>query len=197
MRLERRDVLTVPNLLTLLRLLLIIPIVIAILQEQFLTALILTVLSGLTDVIDGIIARKFNQVSDLGKIIDPIADKLTQAALILCLCKKHRAMLAMIISFIVREGVVGFFSAYTFKKTNKVTSSRWYGKINTVIIYGVMCALLLFPRMNPIFAEGAIWFSTVLMQFSLIGYVLYYISRLRAYEAESCTESSEETEATN
>jgi phosphatidylglycerophosphate synthase len=87
-------------------------------------------------------------------------------------------MLAMILSFFVREGVVGFFSAYTFKKTKKVTSARWFGKINTVILYGVMCALLLFPTMHPTVAEGMIWFSTVLMQLSLIGYVLFYCKRL-------------------
>ena len=184
MQLEKRDILTVPNLLTLIRLLLIIPIVVCILSERYLSALILTALSGISDVADGIIARKFNQTSDLGKIIDPIADKLTQGALILCLCKRHKSMLAMIASFLVREGVVGFFSAYTFRKTQRVTSSRWFGKINTVIIYGVMCTLLLFPMLSPSFTSGMIWFSTVLMQLSLIGYVLYYIQCLRENQSK-------------
>ena len=194
MRLKKRDVLTVPNLLTLFRLLLIVPIVISILSEHYISALVLTLLSGLSDVADGIIARKFNQVSDLGKIVDPIADKLTQGALIFCLCKKHRAMLAMIVSFVIREALVGAFSAYTFKKTGRVTSSRWFGKVNTVIIYAVMAVLLLFPAMNQAIAEGMIWFSTVLMQLSLIGYVLYYIRRLREHEDETASPFTEENE---
>ena len=182
---KKTDVLTIPNALTLLRLLLIVPIVVFILKEEYLIALLFVALSALTDVLDGIIARRFGQVSDLGKIIDPIADKLTQCALIVCLVKRFRAMLFMIISFIVREGVVGFFSMYTFKKTKRVTSSRWYGKVNTVIIYGVMGMLLLFPHMPIHLAEGAIWFSTILMQFSLIAYTFHYIRTLQAYNKEN------------
>lgn len=190
MKLEKRDVLTIPNLLTLIRLLLIVPIVISILTQDYLLALILTALSGISDILDGIIARKFNQTSDLGKIVDPIADKLTQGALILCLCRRYRAMVVMIASFLIREGVVGFFSAYTFKKTKKVTSARWFGKVNTVIIYFVMCALLLLPTMNHAIAEGMIWFSTVLMQLSLIGYVLFYLKQLDIYRREEQNENN-------
>ena len=90
----------------------------------------------------------------------------------------------MIISFVVRECVVGFFSIYTFKKTKKITSAKWYGKINTVIIYGVMGMLLLFPALPDVVVNGAIWASTVLMQLSLIAYTMYYIGRLRSFDAE-------------
>ena len=182
---KKEEVLTIPNALTLLRLFLIVPIVIFILKEKYLVALIFVALSALTDVLDGIIARRFGQVSDLGKIIDPIADKLTQCALILCLIKRFRSMIFMIISFVVREGVVGFFSMYTFKKTKRVTSARWYGKVNTVIIYGVMGMLLFFPHMPIALAEGAIWFSTILMQISLILYTLYYIRILERHHKKN------------
>ena len=178
---KKEQILTVPNLLTLIRLILIVPIVYFILKGSFLTALVFVVLSGLTDVADGFIARHCNQVSDFGKIIDPIADKLTQCALILCLIKRFRSLIFMIVSFVIREGVVGFFSIYTFRKTKKVTSARWYGKINTVIIYGVMGMLLLFPAMPKGIANTAIWFSSVLMQISLIGYSLYYIRTLQKH----------------
>ena len=182
---KKENIFTIPNLLTLLRFILIVPIVASILKQKFLLAFIFVALSALTDVVDGIIARKFHQVSDLGKIIDPIADKMTQCALILCLTRRHPSMLFMIVSFVIREGVVGFFSLYTFRKTKKVTSARWYGKINTVIIYGVMAILLLFPTLSHSVANTMIWFSTILMQLSLIGYTLYYIHTLQNYEKEN------------
>lgn len=182
---KKEEIFTIPNLLTVVRLFLIVPIVLCILKGEFRLALLFVILSAITDVADGIIARKFNQVSDLGKIIDPIADKLTQCALIACLIKRFRAMAFMIVSFLVREGVVGFLSMYTFKKTKRVTSSRWYGKVNTVIIYTVMGMLLLFPSIPLPIANGAIWFSTILMQLSLIAYTIYYLHTLRDYESEN------------
>jgi phosphatidylglycerophosphate synthase len=74
---------------------------------------------------------------------------------------------------------------YAFKKTKRVTSARWYGKVNTVIIYGVMGMLLFFPHMPIVLAEGAIWFSTILMQISLILYTLYYIRILERHHKEN------------
>ena len=72
------QVLTIPNMLSFLRILLIIPIVWLYWIDQPIWALAFVILSGLTDVIDGFIARKFHMVTDLGKVVDPIADKLTQ-----------------------------------------------------------------------------------------------------------------------
>lgn len=83
-RLFKRDqIFTIPNLLSLVRLLMI-PMIIWLYceKEDYVAAAVMIVLSGLTDIADGIIARKFHLVSDLGKLLDPVADKLTQAALI-------------------------------------------------------------------------------------------------------------------
>lgn len=115
----KKEIFTVPNLLTLMRLILILPIAIFIQRGEYPLALLFVLLSGLTDILDGIIARTFNQVSDLGKIFDPIADKLTQCTLIVCLLKKYKSLFFMIIAFVLRECVVGFLSIYTFKKTKK------------------------------------------------------------------------------
>lgn len=78
----------VPNILTLLRFILIVPIVISIAHESFIIALILLVISGLTDVLDGAIARKFNFITDVGKLLDPFADKATQVAILVTLAIK-------------------------------------------------------------------------------------------------------------
>ncbi len=78
----------IPNILTLIRLILIAPIVITIAQEKYILALVLLILSGITDVLDGTIARKFNFITDLGKLLDPFADKATQVAILVTLSIK-------------------------------------------------------------------------------------------------------------
>ena len=91
-RIFRKDqVLTIPNLLSVIRLALIPLIVwLYIGKQEYSAAVAVILISGATDIIDGFIARKFNMVSDLGKILDPVADKLTQATVILCLTVKYR-----------------------------------------------------------------------------------------------------------
>lgn len=95
---DRGRVITIPNLLSLLRLCLI-PVIVwlyLVRGNQF-AAGCLMVLSGLTDVMDGRIARRFHMVSDLGKALDPIADKATQAAVLICLIAKFPLMVLPLI----------------------------------------------------------------------------------------------------
>lgn len=77
--------LTIPNILSFIRIVVIVPLVISFLNERFIESGIYLLISGLSDMFDGAIARKFNQVTQLGKILDPIADKLTLIAVVICL----------------------------------------------------------------------------------------------------------------
>ena len=90
---NKDQVLTIPNLLSVIRLALI-PLIVWLYvgKQAYSAAVIVILISGATDIIDGAIARRFHMVSDLGKILDPIADKLTQGAVILCLAVKYRWM---------------------------------------------------------------------------------------------------------
>ena len=143
---RREQIITIPNLLSLVRLLLIPAIIwLYCKKEDYIAAAIMTVLSGLTDVADGIIARKFHLVSDLGKILDPTADKLTQAALIFCLISKYEWMLWLFIFFAVKEITMGISGLIVIKKKDVVNSAQWFGKLATVVLYTVMILLFLFP----------------------------------------------------
>ena len=72
----------VPNILTIIRFLLI-PVIIAFaIQHDYIAAIIVLTISGITDILDGFIARKFNFITDFGKLMDPLADKATQVALL-------------------------------------------------------------------------------------------------------------------
>lgn len=175
-RLFNKDqILTIPNLLSLLRLLMIPGILWLYLVKQepyWATAMI--VLSGLTDVADGIIARKFNMVSDLGKILDPIADKLTQAALIACLIKRYSLMLPLLILFVVKEIIMGISGLAVMKKTDMVNSAQWFGKLSTVVLYAVMILLFLFPGIPETAANGMILCCAAVILLALVKYQLFY-----------------------
>lgn len=173
---SKNRILTIPNLLSLFRVVLIPFIVWAYcgIENRYL-ALGLIVLSAFTDIVDGFIARKFDMVSDFGKVIDPIADKLTQGTVILCLTMKYRLMCLLISLFIVKEVIMGLMGIVTLKKYERVNCAKWYGKINTVILYGVMMALVVFPDINVAVANCLIYLCMFVLSASLLLYVRFYV----------------------
>lgn len=175
-RLWKKDqVLTIPNLLSLLRLALI-PLILwqfCVLHDRRMAAF-LVLLSGLTDVADGFIARHFHMVSDLGKILDPVADKLTQGALILCLMSEYRLMRVLIVLFALREAVQLLLGWLTLKLHDQVNSAQWYGKLTTVLLYAVMMVLILFPSIPAAVANGLICLCLALVSMSLAMYCRFY-----------------------
>lgn len=173
--LKKDQILTIPNLLSLVRLLLI-PVIIWLycVKREYGIAVAVILLSGVTDVADGIIARKFHMVSDFGKILDPIADKLTQAALIICLAFKYEWMIALIIVFALKEFCMLAFGYAAIRKRDSVNSARWHGKLSTVLLYVVMMVLILFPGIPVSVANTLILLCGVVMLMSFIMYARFY-----------------------
>ncbi len=144
----KKKIFTIPNIISFFRFLLIPFIVYSyIFLDNNILAVLLVILSGLTDIIDGKIARKFNMVSDLGKILDPVADKLTQIAVIACLVFKYKIMLLVVIVLIIKEIALAITGLLTISSAKKVDSAVWHGKLCTVIIYSTMFLLLLIPKL--------------------------------------------------
>ena len=176
--LSKKQILTIPNLLSLFRLLLIPVIWVLYQQGLYIWALWVTALSALTDVVDGRIARRYNMVSDFGKILDPIADKLTQLALMLCLMKRYPFFMAVIFLFVAKEAIMLIFGCITLVTKDQVNSSKWYGKLSTVVLYGVMMYLLLFPGTAAMTARILCWICGGIMLLALILYLRFYIALL-------------------
>ena len=124
----------IPNALTILRFILIIPIIYYILTGQYIAGFIVLTISGLTDVLDGCIARKFNFITNFGKLIDPLADKSTQVAVLAALTFRGIIPLWMLIIVFVKELVMVAGASFLYGK-KLVVSSRWYGKLTTVLFY--------------------------------------------------------------
>ena len=98
-------------------------------------ALIVVLLSGFSDILDGFIARKFNQITDLGKVLDPIADKLFSVTTIICLCLDGVIGYWLLVLLVAKELFMLVGSIIFYKKTKGVIASAWYGKLSTVLFF--------------------------------------------------------------
>lgn len=174
---DTHRILTVPNLLSFFRILLIPVIICLYFKEQYWWAFGLLVLSGATDVVDGWIARTFHVVSDFGKAIDPVADKLTQIALLLCLMPmKYWWMVAILIT---KEASIGILTLIALRRTHSVYSAGWYGKICTVVIYLSMFVLILWRDADPTFVLVDAIACSALIALAFVLYLIRYTAILR------------------
>ena len=136
---NQNRILTIPNLLTVFRILLI-PVIVWLYcgKEDYPLAAWVLVLSGATDVADGFIARKFHMVSGLGKVLDPIADKLTQTAALACLLTRFKAVWWLLGVLVMKETVMAVMGLLVIRRTKVVYSAAWHGKLATVMLYAII-----------------------------------------------------------
>lgn len=133
----------VPNILTVIRFLLIPVILICIFTNNYLLAFVVFTISGLTDILDGFIARKFDLISNFGKLMDPLADKLTQISLLCALAWQNIIPLWILLIVLLKEIIMVIGASFLYGKS-VVVYSRWYGKLATVLFYiAIVCSLLL------------------------------------------------------
>ena len=136
---------TIPNILSTVRICLI-PLIVYLYLFTNLNWLagILVLLSGITDIVDGYIARKFNQVSNVGKVLDPIADKLTLICVLVCVTIKYNVVIILLGSEVIKDVAVSISSLYRACKNSKVHCADWEGKVCTCECYLVILALMFF-----------------------------------------------------
>lgn len=181
---------TIPNIMSMFRLVLVPFIIWAYVGlDHVPLTIILLALSALTDMLDGPIARKFNMISDLGKALDPFADKVTQVSVILCLAIKlaikENPLLWILLGICVfRELCMGILGYITIRKTDKVPQARWYGKLSTIVLYASALALLIFPHMPAWLTTSLIVACIVCVLLSLTLYIRYFSSQWKQVPAE-------------
>lgn len=128
--------LNVPNTLTVIRFFLIIPFVYYFMRDDYLSAFIVLAASGITDMLDGMIARKFHQFTELGQMLDPLFDKMTQAAVAICFAIKEPILVPLLAIFVGKEVLMVAGAIKLIGKNKKKPSgSHWYGKVATVLFY--------------------------------------------------------------
>ena len=132
---RNKNIFTIPNILSMFRLLLLPVIVYTYLnQNDYVLTGTLLVISGVTDLLDGYIARTFNMMSDLGKILDPVADKATQAVVLLCLITRFRWLVIPFICILIKELFMSCIGMIVIKETGEVHGAVWHGKVPTFML---------------------------------------------------------------
>ncbi len=174
----KKDIMTVPNLLSLFRFLLIPVYVLIYLNAQeatdyFLAAAILAV-SCLTDLIDGKIARHFNMISTIGKILDPLADKATQFALILCLALQHPVLWYLVGLFVVKESFQLIAGGIRFRKGIMLKGALITGKICTTVLFLSLIIMVLMPNLNTTAIQIITTIDLAFMLISFSDYIMAY-----------------------
>lgn len=174
----RAEAFSIPNILSYFRLLLIPLFIVLYVQEDFTEALITLAASGLSDILDGRIARKYDMVTDLGKVLDPVADKLTQCAMMICVAMRYPAMWWLLGLHVVKETVMLIMGWYVLKRTDTVNSAIWAGKLCTGVIYAVMMLHVILPHLPQPVSVGCTIVCAGLIVLSLIVYTARYVKIL-------------------
>jgi len=171
----------IPNILTIFRIALIPFIVITIINDEYFTAIMFFLLSGLTDVLDGFIARKFNFITDFGKLMDPLADKLTQISTLISIVIKGLIPYWILIIILLKEVIMVCGASFLYGKST-VVSSKWFGKLSTVVLYIAIFLSMTIREFNlpPIYETVTFYiycFAVVTTIFSLVMYIKTFYSK--------------------
>lgn len=186
----KRDFFTIPNILSLFRLLLI-PVYAALYlnateKYQFVLAGTILTISCLTDMIDGKIARKYNMITTLGKILDPLADKLTQFALTICLSMKYPVLYPVLSLFVIKELFQLVLGIIFLRRGKMLPGALMAGKVCTTVLFVSLILLVLMPDMS----HGAVMLiaavDTIFLMISFISYAMAYLgSNARIQDVDS------------
>ena len=183
-RFQKKDLFTIPNIIGYVRILLI-PVfcwlyVTADCAADYMWATGVVLFSSFTDLFDGLIARKFNQVTEIGKVLDPVADKLTHAALAICLAVRYPQMWVLIVLMVVKEGYMGLMGLHFLKKGKMLNGAMWYGKVCTATLFAGMFLLFLVYDMPSVAVNTIIGIMMAVMAAALV----MYVGRFRKMEKE-------------
>lgn len=171
----KKDVCTIPNLLSLFRLALI-PIYIPIYLKademmDYLLAGSILALSCLTDLMDGKIARRFNMISNLGKFLDPLADKLTQLSLIIVLSIRYPVLQFVMMLFFIKEVFQTIAALIHLRQGKMLPSALMAGKVCTTVLFVSLIALVVLPNLDPTTVNAI---AVVDTGFLLLAFVRYF-----------------------
>ncbi len=164
-----------PNKLTILRVILIPFFIVFLLGEGIpyhdYIALGIFLVASFTDMLDGKIARKYNLVTNFGKFMDPLADKLLVCSALICLIELQRISAWMVIVIIAREFIISGFRLIA-SDNGVVIAASWWGKVKTVFQMAAVCLLILNLPVLYLLTQIVLWIAVALTVVSLGDYIL-------------------------
>jgi len=190
----KKEILTIPNILSMFRFVLI-PVYMAIYlnatvpTDYYLAAGILAV-SCLTDLIDGKIARHFNMISTIGKILDPLADKATQFTLIVCLAAKYPILWYLVGMFVVKESFQLIAGGINLRKGKMLKGALLSGKICTTVLFVSLIIMVMIPSIPEQIVNYIAMADLIVMIVSFGNYLFTYFTRDNKFQ--NLNDASEE-----
>lgn len=177
----KNELFSIPNLLSMFRLVLI-PVYINIYLNatepcHYYVAGGILAVSCLTDMVDGKIARHFNMITNVGKVLDPAADKLTQLALTICLSLRYPVLRPVLVLFLVKEFFQLFACINAYRKGKALDGALMVGKICTTVLFVSLIILVLFPELNALTVNLIALTDAVFLTISFIRYIFAYFGK--------------------
>lgn len=178
---EIKDLFKLPNILCYLRILMV-PLFLHVYftaetPHDYYLATLIVLASGITDFLDGQIARRCNMITDLGKVIDPVADKLMQLAMLVALMFRVPYMYLLVIYLVVKEVVSTVFAYISWRTVHRrLNGVKWYGKVCTALLYAVMLIMVAFPQLSDGYQKMLLLVCAGAMTLSFVMYLRIYIT---------------------
>lgn len=177
----KKEILTIPNLLSVFRIALI-PVYLHIYlnadsPDDYTTAAVILAVSCLTDMVDGKIARKFNMITNLGKLLDPVADKLTQLAMIICLSARSKAIRLLLVMFLIKEFFQFFAMVASLRQGKALDGALMSGKISTSVLFASLIVMVLCPNLSERAIDAITGVSLVFLMVAFGDYVRAYFGK--------------------
>ncbi len=175
----KKENLNIPNILSLARIIIIVPFVLYFLNDDYLASAFVLIVSGFSDMFDGMIARSLGQITPLGKVLDPLADKLTLTAVIICMGIKFPEIVPFVVILILKDLSMLIAGSFLIKKGIEPPAARWYGKVATVFFYVsviIIVALKAIWGVNrPIVSISLLSITSAFMLFALFKYFIIFL----------------------
>ena len=175
----KKEIFTIPNFLSLFRLVLI-PVYVSIylkadIASDYVLAAAILAISCMTDLIDGRIARKYNMISTLGKVLDPIADKATQFCLLICLAMEYPILWSLSSLFVIKESFQLVAMVVAYSKGKMLKGALFSGKLCTTVLFISLILMVLFHnRISSNFVNLITCIDAVFMLIAFADYAITY-----------------------
>ncbi len=177
---RKQDLINIPNVLCYIRILLVPFFVYLFLKEYYWQSAIVIMVATATDVVDGWIARHFNMITDWGKFIDPLADKLMQFAMLVMAIIKNPWVWILVGLFVLKEVVMLIVGLYIYHKGDNLNGAMWCGKLCTVVLDSSLLAIIAFPP--HIIVDEVVWILIAICSaFLIMSFVVYMNAYKKLY----------------
>lgn len=179
-------IITIPNILSIFRIILIPVYAVLYMKaestQDFIIAGSILAVSCVTDLFDGWIARNFDQISNLGKALDPIADKATQGVMLICAATRRPVLWCLFGFFAFKEGFQLVMGCWYLRKKQMLKGALFSGKLCTVVLFICMIVIVCFPNIPSSAIHIMIILSAVFMTISFVSYIFAYFGKNKKVE---------------